>query len=193
MQQSQSSTHPINEEEPNGFEQRLTTEALIRYMVNGNNDYEFDYKVVTVSRDKAGFLEEAIEQAEWHNFYTISSTGEIARADLDFDIRHGDHLVTVRTVPEGRFDKLFWSPTKAAIMTDKDRKKHYGKLEYFDGGTWTAEIPSSGQCREMRFRAKLNDDLDDKKHKFSYNVFIESITGGMRELEIDPDIRNPSV
>jgi len=51
--------------------------------------------------------------------------------------------------------------------------------------------PSDGRCRAIRFRARRNDDHNEKRRKFSYNVFLGNAPGEVEELEIDPAIKNP--
>lgn len=187
MANTQSSTHELKHGEPDGYQQQFETLLLFQYSIDGKGDYDFDYKSKTVEADRSESLEQEIERLPWIRF----TEAGIARTELDIDIE-GDTLVTVRTVASATRDKLFWSRVKPAIMTDKDRKKHYGFLEYWDGSGWTRTIQSSGQCRAIRFRARRNHDHSDKRHKFSYNVFLQNAQGDMEELEIDPDIKNPS-
>lgn len=179
---------------PEGFDKKFRTRIQFRYSIN-QGKYNFEYRATTTMQDDTrspvGLLYDM-------PFILFIRDGVVVRDALDIHIKKGDTLVEIETVPQddGSYAEFYWSPSKDAIQTEISRKDYYGQLEYSrDGVRWgDREDYEQGPslCRLMRFRAKLNQVYADRNQKFSFFVYLNDPQGQPVELEIDPDIKNPS-
>jgi hypothetical protein len=168
----------LNPNEPRDFSERFEATLEMRYVKKGD-DYEFYYRAKKLKQTASAFLAAQFTNTEWVQFIPN------IKADLNIGVDYGDHTVIVETVDDGGFNDLYWA--SPAIRTREDRTALYGELRYWDGSAWQPN-PVDAKCRRIKFKAKLNTDRGDMVHKFSFYVILPS-----GPLEIDPDIRNPSV
>jgi hypothetical protein len=173
----------INPTPPAGFFEEYEVTLQIRYERIGN-DYSFHYKTKKIKATGHNLVER-IPAKGWNTFII----GNVVVADLDFGIDYADTTVIIETVDDAGNNDMFWN--KDALMTKDDRTDLYGELRYGDGPDWLDQPPA--RCRRIQFRAKLNTNKKDNVHAFSFNILIPDGANGSMPLEIDPDIKNPSV
>lgn len=201
MAKPPSSPYKLNDGPPQlGFEQKFRARLELQYRIDGDL-YVFDYRSKILENGDTRSLSEEIRDIP---FITFAKKGiqdgeqRGERVELDLDIKNGDTLVEVVTVPneDGLHPDLYWSRIYHAVQTKISRKKFYGQLEYTDDGmTWEDFTSYHGTperlARRMRFKARLNS-VAGEKHRFSFFVILKDKDNNLVEYEIDPDIKNPS-
>ena len=185
MADEQTSPWDINSTPPHGFVRGHQTVLKLHYLIRENGDYVFRYKAKKGRKGDLNFWQDPIDDTDW----IIFLIGRNYVAEIDIDISDADTTVFVEIVDEGGFENMFWSPTTPAIRTLKYRKRLFGNLQYWAGGTWTRNRPTRPPARRISFDARYNDRIHrEDKHKFSFNVLLPVLG----EFEIDPEIKNPS-
>ena len=177
-------TYSISTDPPSGFDEKYEATLQMKY-ARITNGYAFDYKAKKII--PKGFTPpvERTPSQEWTRFLV----GNVVVAELDIGIDYGDTTIVVETVDDGQNKDLFWNSN--AIMTEEPRTDLYGELRYWNGTDWVPSPPA--KCRKMRFRARLNPVKEDNVHTFSFHVLVPDASGFPSPLEVDPDIKNPSV
>lgn len=184
------SLHP---DPPHGYQKKFTVFLQIRYSIDTTKEmpYVFEYQFERrIPDEAAGFFMQTLERSGW----TVIVPG----GAIDIPIVDGDTFVVVETVRNGTFSDFYWSTNNEAVMTRESRTSLYGDLKYGDGTTWQEladykrDHPGESTCRWMSFKARLNPDSGDRDHKFSYFFYLRNPQGNMQDLEVDPEIKNPS-
>ncbi len=182
--------HEINRGQPPHYTEEYHALLQLRYRIDEENVYHFDYRVRTVTKLRQGFLHSEIEDSKWITLLEKADSGEVKyRAEIDIGIE-GDTIVEVQTIDNFNFRGLYWSQKKPAIVTKKKKDHLFGELRYYHNGEWRETIPTVN-CRKMYFKANYNEDRKydpEGSHEFAFNVRVNG-----REIEVDPDIKNPSV
>lgn len=175
------------------FRERFICELKLQYAITGR-DYIFSYSY-ELYRIAPGAAPTKVSGRGWTPFLKRDARRDREaisyKAFIDIDIKYDNVLVYIETVDNDKFQSLYWSQTKPAIVTKLDRKHIYGLLEYDYGNEdWRTAIPQNNLLRKIRFRARYNRNnilSPHTRHGFALNVLLNG-----SEEEIDPDIKNPS-
>jgi len=190
--------YPLNPSEPEPHFKPLwilTLQMRCRWV---DPCYVFDYQTIShvpVGASDTNLLKGQITGTAWLQLFSTC----VKSRQLSFDLKFDNTLVQIETIRGPGLLDLYWSKTADAITTKRDRSDYYGKLEYRDGANWVPAPPTS-HCDTIRFLAKF-DQISyglgkEHRHGFSFNLLVAdpiNSTNGLQEMEIDPDIKNPSV
>lgn len=190
--------HSLHPNPPNGYQRRYTVYLQIKYLIDANDEYQFEYQFERrIPDEHAGFFVQTVERSNWTSLILPGGV-------MDIPIKDGDTFVVIETMPSPGFPDIYWSIENEGIMTRENRQILYGDLKYGDGTTWQEladyrqSHPGPSTCRWISFKAKLDPNphpdvnSPNRKHKFSYFFYLRDPQGAMKELEVDPDIKNPS-
>lgn len=188
MPKVKSSNEELNPDQPRRFVGVETKTLYLQYELDDHNKPKYSYKLISSLGPNGSRALDGRDQSQWSAFLYPDDLVDILDIIIDRD-------TTIIVKLENGIN-FYWSKAHNAIKTKNRHHEFYGDLLYQDGTVWKEREEFDTEiCKAISFKAKYNYESvgNPQNHKFSYFVRYRDENQRLKEDEIDPDIKNPSV